>query len=95
MVRADEQAIHLNEGAVYILADRDSIQLVSQDSPLPETERLARRLLEFRARPPWMISRGLSTKEVRYEEILLVGIHVLGREERPIPHRGEHRTAGR
>ncbi|MBD2210122.1 hypothetical protein H6G27_09560 [Nostoc linckia FACHB-104] len=46
LVRSKEQNISFDEEAVFILASKDSIQLVSQDSVLPEDDALAQSLLE-------------------------------------------------
>ncbi len=51
LVRARDQIISADEKAVFILASKDGIQLVSKDSVLPESDELAQRLLEAGARP--------------------------------------------
>jgi hypothetical protein len=51
MVRGAEQPISFTEEAVFILASRESVQLVSQAAVLPESDRLAADLLRAAARP--------------------------------------------
>ena len=51
MVRAKEQEINFDEDAVFILADKEKIQLVSQSSVISESDRLASSLLKAGARP--------------------------------------------
>jgi hypothetical protein len=51
LVRAKDQVISPDEQAVFILASKDGIQLVSKDTVLPESDELAQRLLEAGARP--------------------------------------------
>jgi hypothetical protein len=49
MVRAKEQIINMNEEAVFILASKDSVQLVSENTVLPESDALAQSLLASKA----------------------------------------------
>jgi hypothetical protein len=51
LVRSAEQPINFDEEAVFILASSEDIQLVSQASILPESDRLAQDLLRGGARP--------------------------------------------
>ncbi len=51
MVRASDQAISFAEDAVFILASKEGIRLVSKDAALPEDDQLAKRLLAAGARP--------------------------------------------
>lgn len=52
LVRSQEQVIESDEIALFVLATRDGqVQLVSSRSILPESDELAQRLLEGRARP--------------------------------------------
>jgi hypothetical protein len=46
MLRTPEQTINFNEEDIYILVSKDSIQLVSKNSVIPESDELAQRLLE-------------------------------------------------
>lgn len=50
MVRAKEQVINMNEEAVFILASKEGVQLVSESTILPESDALAQSLLENKAR---------------------------------------------
>ncbi|NEO02339.1 MAG: hypothetical protein F6K50_45405 [Moorea sp. SIO3I7] len=45
MIRVRQQLIHPDEENVYLLASHNGVQIVSQESPLPENNHLARRLL--------------------------------------------------
>ncbi|NEO47034.1 MAG: hypothetical protein F6K55_24105 [Moorea sp. SIO4A3] len=45
MIRVRQQRIHPDEENVYLLASHNGVQIVSQESPLPENNHSARRLL--------------------------------------------------
>jgi hypothetical protein len=51
MIRSQEISINQDEQAVYILASKEAIQLVSKEAVMPEDDALAQRLLASGARP--------------------------------------------
>lgn len=70
MVRATAQNINFDEDAVFILADRGGrIQLVSQNAVIQESDGLAQRLLEARARPMVDGQRSESGGRARAETV--------------------------
>lgn len=59
LVRAADQVIAPDETAVFVLVSRDgTIQLVSKNTVLPESDRLAQSLLEGQARPVVTVIKG-------------------------------------
>lgn len=66
LVRSTEQVINPDETAVFILASKDGkIQLVSQNSVLPEADPLAQDLLQAGARP--LLTGGVTPPEAETE----------------------------